>query len=258
MLNRIRTCINILRYGSKKSLFHTKSRDIQCDYINKLNKTQSGYCEKTKDGFLILYYNKNIKSKWEVDVYLKFLQNNLVPLIIHHNSFSVIYDTRGSTTLAEYLKSNNVGVQKCCIQEAFRFVSQMYEYGVVHGNLHCFNLILSSIGIFRVVDLMNAYTHRQDFIWDTPSYQRSSFLGEYELKCEYMDGYNIMRYWDCFTLYVSIKQLYKTDRHCEVVGNYLESTVRMYIPDKVLNKLLSKFVSYKHISLFPKEWKALG
>jgi hypothetical protein len=229
------------------NVFHGSKRDIWCDNINKLDKNRC-YFERTNDGTMLRHYNKNIKSYWEIDMYLCFLRYDYATLVLSQSDSHVAFDTRRLVPVVEFLQGLRTdGEKKCFIQELFTFVSRLYERKLVHGNLHGYNILVDPSvfykkGRFFLIDFMNSYDLKST--WFTPVYSRTSFLGEGEGKTNIKDH---MMHWDIFTLYVSLKQQLCNDT-CNLLC--LEDVVRLHVPDTVLKDMLDKYIVYNSMSVF--------
>ena len=171
---------------------------------------------------------------WELNVYLRLIKFEICPLITVENG-NFIYDLNGYMSLRNCLKEiNNEEKETIVLNELFCFTNKLIGYRFVHGNLHVDNIFINYSNLkIVVIDYANSYI---DSLSGIESHKRTSFLGEYEKKKLYK---NFLNYWDFFTIYVSLKCLY---RHNANMLNKIQDLAHSYIPDKVFAKMLRKIL----------------
>lgn len=239
---------NILNYNwlqnkdDSNNIFRNK--DLECSRLNK-KSTHSNYYSKDQKGNICKYINKDDILKWELNVYMTFIQNNLFPLVNSTQSH-MIYYTSNLISLRTFLyKSENIINITYILNELFSYVHSFRLYGFIHGNLNIDNVFIyphqSKLKNYQfyVIDYTNSYICVSDNdIWHTPKYKRISYLGN---NCISRDLTKLIN-WDFITLYISLKILFKDNIENMRI---LDKIISNYINIEDIHKLLKKVINNK-------------
>lgn len=232
-----------------------KKKNSNCEKIN--NKCiQACNCDNLggSSNNIIRYFDNDDLYKWEISVYLKLIEidSHITPLITSKN-YEICYELEGYYSLRNFL--NNIENKKdeeiiLILNEVYSFINTFKKYNFVHGNLHIDNIFIkktNNLYDFRVIDYVNSYILNEKYKkYNNNSFKRTSFLGEYELK----ENKNFLRYWDFFTMYISLKMLFKN----KVYNLFnLQNITESYIPNDIFDNMLKKIM--KDSVYFPSESK---
>jgi len=239
--------MNLYNLSKNKGIRKKIDKEINCEYIN--NKCiQSCTCyvdNKDPDNILRIFYNYDL-YKWEIEVYLKLLDSKIIPLITSYK-YEISYVLKGFVSLRTFFnKKENKNNEKITLilNELYSFINTFKKYNFVHGNLHIDNIYIKKIENnckityeFKVIDYVNSYISN---IKRKETYTRTSFLGEYLIK----EDDNFLKYWDFFTVYISLKTFFKNKVSCLY---QLQKTVEEYIPNNTFNIMLKETILSKQI-----------
>jgi hypothetical protein len=241
------------------NIFKTIStkRDSECNYLTKMCFQQCVY-EKDLSSNITKYCSLQEVFEWETIIYIYLLDKNISP-IIHIKGNNLRYDTNDKLSLYQYIKNgckkepdNAVSTKldtvsiKLLLNELFGFVCKFRSFYFLHGNLHVHNIFVNPDtfirrGRFYVIDFSNSFLlDRIDK--SGPKYQRTSFLGEMDHKITSI----FFEYWDFFTLYVSLKLLFRGNLSIIV---YLDILIRNYIKEDVLQRFLQEYEKYNDTNI---------
>lgn len=229
-----------------ENIFKTIStkRDSECNYLTTMCFQQCVY-DKDKSQNIIKYCSLQDVFEWETVIYLYLLDKYITPPINIKNK-NITYDTSDKISLYQYIKTNEFSV-KLLLNELFGFVCKFRHYNFLHGNLHVHNIFVNPDtfirrGRFYVIDFSNSFLLDKLEKTPAPNYQRSSFLGEMDRKITSI----FFEYWDFFTLYISLKLLFKGDLHTIV---YLDNLIQNYIKPDVLDRFLKEYENYNDTNI---------
>lgn len=215
----------------------TTKRDSECKFLTKLNFQRCYYDKCDRKNIVKRCSNIDV-LEWESIVYLYLVDKRIAPLM-SFRSDSLYYETSDKISLYEYIRGNNPHI-KFLLNELFGFVSKFRDYHFLHGNLHVHNVFINPNtfirkGHFYVIDYSNSFL--LDKSSQSPTYQRSSFIGELDKKITSI----FFQYWDFFTLYTSLKLLLKSN-----LANiaYLDSLIENYVNKEILNRFMQEYQSY--------------
>lgn len=193
-----------------------ESDDDVCKLLNK-KCFQLCYCDRTSTNDIIKCCDDSDIVKWESDIYLSFLDDNIFPNM-DVNDNNIIYKVNGMQSIRKFLKThtvNNIFKKSDIVINVNVFLNELFSYiryfkrvGLIHGNLHIDNIFVKYNGdsnqfVFFTIDYSNAYNKRRSC--PEPLYRRTSFMREYVRK----DIGNEYEYWDFFTIYVALKVFLK-------------------------------------------------
>ena len=220
----------------KSNIFSSISKyDTNCYMINFQCK-QNCYCEKTDYGIRKICFDKDLYLH-ETTMYLNLLlkKANITPLISAIKENEIIYSMSDYISLRKCLgKQKNIYV---LLNEIFCFVNSFQKYNFVHGNLHIDNIFIkyndNKIKHIHIIDLSNSYLTDDSNICS--NYKRTSFLEEYESKSDTDEN---IKYWDFFSLYVSLNLYFKS---CNKYKEYVKNIVINYIGHHHFENLLNKY-----------------
>jgi hypothetical protein len=217
-----------------ENIFRSIKRDVDCINLEKLCFQKCIYDKDQNKKILKRFLNNTQILEWESIVYLYLLDKNITtPVTIINNRIE--YDTSDKISLYEYLTLKKQYNTKLVLNELFGFVSTFREYNYLHGNLHIYNIFLNKNSLkFCVIDFSNSFLI--DKI-ENPKYQRSSYLGETDMKIKS----TFFEYWDFFTLYISLKNI--------ITDSYLENLIRYYIKQDVLQRFQDEYNKYKKTNI---------
>ena len=202
---------------------------IDCIHLN--NKCmQDCYCELNNENNVVKNVGCNELFNWERTVYTELLKYNIFPKVDFCLNNKIIYKINKMKSLRKYLKSKtNISI---LINELFSFIKSLNELGYCHGNLHIDNMMITKNEgkfEFRLIDYINSYLFYLEI--QEVNHDRTSFLGEYRKKNVYIN------YWDMFTMYISLKILFKKNNN-HMYLFILEQVVISFIPQKIFKELL--------------------
>jgi hypothetical protein len=222
-----------------ENIFRLIKRDIDCINLQKLCFQKCIYDKDDEKKIFKHFSNNNTQVlEWENVVYLYLLDKNITaPVTIRNNHIQ--YDTSNKISVYEYLTSKKKYNTKLLLNELFGFISKFREFNYLHGNLHIYNIFVNKDTLkFCVIDFSNSFLI--DKITTptlTPKYQRTSYLGEMDIKITSI----FFEYWDFFTLYISLKNI--------ITDSYLENLIRYYVKQDVLQRFQDEYEKYKKTNI---------
>ncbi len=222
-----------------ENIFRSIKQDIDCINLQKLCFQKCIYDKDDEKKIFKHFSNNNTQVlEWENVVYLYLLDKNITaPVTIRNNHIQ--YDTSNKISVYEYLTSKKKYNTKLLLNELFGFISKFREFNYLHGNLHIYNIFVNKDTLkFCVIDFSNSFLI--DKITTptlTPKYQRTSYLGEMDIKITSI----FFEYWDFFTLYISLKNI--------ITDSYLENLIRYYVKQDVLQRFQDEYEKYKKTNI---------
>ena len=215
--------------------------ELCCDKIND-KCMQSCTCvviDRNSNDITRMYDNNDLYN-WEVCVYLKLLGSKITPLVSCEEN-KLCYVLNEYISLRQLINKDikNINKISLVLNELYSFINTFKKYNFIHGNLHIDNIFIKELEKtkfdFKVIDYANSYILNSK---SSTNFYRSSFLGEYD------DKEDFLKYWDFFTVYVSLKNYFKNN---PTLLFKLHTIVECYIPSSIFKNML-KHTIYKKIN----------
>jgi hypothetical protein len=233
----------------KKIKENKTERSIECEYLNK-KCLQRCFSVKTDKNNIIKYCEDEDIIKWESDIYLSFIGEEIFPDINITKKY-IEYQVDGLCSFRTFLINNtkqnlfskeltlNIDI---LLNELFSYIKNIKRCGLIHGNLHIDNLFLKNTkehNSFFTIDFTNSYNKSKRKSCPEPRYKRTSFIGEYENKVEF-------DYWDFFTLYISLKYFFINNKYNSKYILVLDKLLHENVDEKIhcnyINYILKKSI----------------
>lgn len=202
-----------------ENIFRTISRSDPC---NDLNKTllpnfypHNCFYQMSDNKYLVKYFNDHELYRWELYVYNKLQEHNIVPTFINYgksaytNMSAIALDTTRMYSLRNVLYSKRID-KHLVINELFSFINKLKEIGIIHNNLTIDSIYIKDNSIqpqFYIIEFTNMKIKKDN----------EKNLSDLNIlnTCEEKHDDNI----DIFSLYSSIVSLEKNNDIIEYIKN---------------------------------------